>query len=550
MLTFSSVIVVILLLSRDTHGQICVELPKENVCKGLYNNTLFSTVQARSAADGKWDFYLTKLFPNCVAGSSNVIAFACLVLYRQCDGNRFVPGRMPCRDFCRQITTAECENVFEGNDHLFSTIFEPFDCSQYNETQMDCISYVSSEREDLVEQISRLNDVDRGDTNPPTPVSIDNCTLSKLQEGYFSEGERTFAKAWIAVWSTLCAISTVLTVITFCLDRSRFQYPWRPIIYLSISFTVLSVSYFLVLALGPKLIVRPLQNNFYVATRAEWEWAHAPCILTFTLLYYTQFASAMWWVVLTLCWFLAAGLKWGNEAIAQLAPFYHVLAWSVPLILTISLMAAKVIGGDDLTGACFVVRDHNSESFYGLLFGYILPMIVIVLVGCTFMVIGFLGIIRVRSHFIKGGEETGSLDKLIIRMGIFNIIYLIPAIIVIGCTIYELVDQVYWCPNLSESTYCSPCHRAASGVFITRILFSLVVGILSGMWIWSKKTLMSWKTAFGRCFKPVQGGSAGLDAGPTTTSLTEEDHQVVAAAQCDLDRKVSINVEMQSFSGQ
>ncbi|KAB0404595.1 hypothetical protein E2I00_017042, partial [Balaenoptera physalus] len=35
---------------------------------------------------------------------------------------------------------------------------------------------------------------------------------------------------------------------------------------------------------------------------------------------------SIWWVILSLTWFLAAGMKWGNEAIAGYAQYFHLAA--------------------------------------------------------------------------------------------------------------------------------------------------------------------------------------------------------------------------------
>ena len=51
------------------------------------------------------------------------------------------------------------------------------------------------------------------------------------------------------------------------------------------------------------------------------------CTLVFLLVYYFGMASSIWWVVLTFTWFLAAGLKWGNEAIAGYSQYFHLAAW-------------------------------------------------------------------------------------------------------------------------------------------------------------------------------------------------------------------------------
>ena len=492
-------------------GEQCQSVPSNTVCARLYNAT-FVTEEDRATADTNYDAYRLTLF-TCSPGKAQV--FACLTQFPQCTQGNLVPNRLPCRDFCSQVRQ-DCPDIFSvatsGNP-----IFDPFECSMYD--SINCVSHSSEEGRALVAQFVETP------TSAPVPrTELPNCTLRVVQEGYFREEERTFAKVWIALWSTLCFVSTVVTLLTFFLDRTRFQYPWRPIVYLALSFLLHSLSYFLALALGPKLILRPTDDDSVVKTKAEWEWLHAPCIITFSLLFYTSIASALWWVILTLCWFLAASLSWGTEAIAQLAPFYHVVAWSIPLILTIILLAAKVIGGDDLTGVCFVIRDHNQESFYGLFLGFILPMCLILICGVTFMVVGFLGIVRVRHHMHKEGEQTHSLDKLSIRMGIFNMIYLLPAIIVVACALYELIDQPAWCPALSEAE-CPGCHRPNVGVIATRIICSLVIGILSGAWIWSKKTALSWKKAFGRC----------LPRGETRTKETGLSSEQAIATAGDMD---------------
>lgn len=527
------------ILGPGAMGVQCQGIPSGTVCGLLYNATYFAQ-GGRAQRDSSYDAYKSSIF-ECSPGKAQV--FVCLTLYPQCAEGALVPNRRPCRDFCSQVRI-DCPNIFNLPGSTGS-LHEPFLCPQYN--LIDCISHQSEEGRELVARIVEIPTL--APTGNEEAIELDNCTARVVREGYFSEGERTFAKAWIALWSSLCFISTVVTLLTFFLDRTRFHYPWRPIVYLALSFLLHSLSYFLALALGPKLILRPTEDDSVVRTKAEWEWLHAPCIVTFALLFYTAIASALWWVILTLCWFLAASLSWGNEAIAQLAPFYHVVAWSIPLILTIVLLAAKVIGGDDLTGVCFVIRDHNEESFYGLLLGFILPMCLILICGVTFMVVGFIGIVRVRHYMHKEGEQTHSLDKLSIRMGIFNIIYLIPAIIVVGCALYELIDQPAWCPAVNEAE-CPGCHHANSAVVATRIICSLIIGILSGAWIWSKKTALSWKKAFGRCFprREAETKENGLSSQQTIASTGELDSMHVMSTQHVLAERGSFTFPMDQGS--
>ncbi|XP_075296625.1 LOW QUALITY PROTEIN: frizzled-9 [Opisthocomus hoazin] len=59
---------------------------------------------------------------------------------------------------------------------------------------------------------------------------------------YWSREDKDFAFIWMAVWSTLCFVSTAFTVLTFLLDPHRFQYPERPIIFLSMCYNVYSAA--------------------------------------------------------------------------------------------------------------------------------------------------------------------------------------------------------------------------------------------------------------------------------------------------------------------
>lgn len=78
------------------------------------------------------------------------------------------------------------------------------------------------------------------------------------------------------------------------------------------------------------------------------------CTLLFMVLYFFTMAGSVWWVILTITWFLAAVPKWGSEAIEKKALLFHACAWGVPGILTVSLLAMNKIEGDSVSGVCFV----------------------------------------------------------------------------------------------------------------------------------------------------------------------------------------------------
>ena len=62
-------------------------------------------------------------------------------------------------------------------------------------------------------------------------------------------------------------------------------------------------------------------------------------------LYFFLMAGSLWWVMLSLAWFLSAALKWGKEAISARSQIFHTVAWTVPSIQTIIMLVLKKVEG-------------------------------------------------------------------------------------------------------------------------------------------------------------------------------------------------------------
>ena len=318
------------------------------------------------------------------------------------------------------------------------------------------------------------------------------------------------------VWSALCCLSTTMTVLTFVIDTSRFKYPERPIIFLSMCYAIYSVAFMIRAVTGPEAISCDKGRDgreFLIQEGLESTW----CIIVFLLLYFFGMASSIWWVILTLTWFLAAGRKWGQEAIEALSSYFHLAAWAIPAILTIVILTMRRVDGDELTGMCYV----GNQDISALSLFVLVPLIVYLIVGTIFILAGFVALFRIRSNLKQdggGGPNIRKLEKLMAKIGVFSVLYTVPATCVIGCYFYERMNFANWQlearrrPCVSK-TEC-PLDRSIPTVevYMLKIFMSLVVGITSGMWIWSSKTLSSWKhfcSARFRRRKSTHGAGSG-----------------------------------------
>ncbi|XP_072746441.1 frizzled-7 [Anoplolepis gracilipes] len=333
---------------------------------------------------------------------------------------------------------------------------------------------------------------------------------------FFTERERKFSRVWVGTWASICAASCFFTFLTFLIDTDRFRYPERPIIFLSVCYLMVALVYVIGWAAGNSIACRepfppPMGIRIQMASTITQGTKHELCTVLFMVLYFFGMASSIWWVILTLTWFLAAGLKWGHEAIETNSQYFHLAAWAAPAVKTVTILAMGKVEGDILSGVCYVGL-WNVEALRGFV---LVPLCIYLILGTAFLLAGFVSLFRIRTVMKHDGTKTDKLEKLMIRIGIFSVLYIVPALIVIACLFYEQAyfDQWMLTWNMEmcsrpgpQSLYSLPCpvgertrdlgRRPEFEVFMIKYLMAMIVGITSSFWVWSKKTLTSWQQFF------------------------------------------------------
>ena len=349
--------------------------------------------------------------------------------------------------------------------------------------------------------------------------TVDNCGAPCAEDIFFSSDQIMFSRYWAGAWALLCVISTLFTLSSFLVDISRFQYPERPIIYLTLCYSCVGVGFLVGFFLGDSVSCSsaPNPNHNLVSERtiSQGSMQDWRCTLLFMVIYFFFMSASVWWVVLTLCWFLSASLKWGQEAIDVQSQWFHFVAWGQPAISTIVILILKSVEGDILTGVCFVgLWDMARMRLFVLA-----PLAAYLGLGCIFLVLGLFSLIKIRTVMKQDGSKTDKLEKLILRIGAFSVLFIVPQSVIIACLVYEQhyfpAWMVQWQRDLCRderlrAAWQMPCPETGSlahqvpapdfTVFMIKYLMVLILGIFSGFWFWTEKTLQTWAKFFRRCF--------------------------------------------------
>ncbi|KAG7257388.1 hypothetical protein CRUP_031416 [Coryphaenoides rupestris] len=249
------------------------------------------------------------------------------------------------------------------------------------------------------------------------------------QNMYFTPHEVEFAKSFIGVCSIVCLAATLFTFLTFLIDVKRFRYPERPIIFYAVCYSFVSLIYFVGFLLGDTAACSAAAGPGSPATVVLGSQQSKGCSLLFMLLYFFSTAGMVWWVILTITWFLAAGPKWSCEAIEKKAVWFHSAAWGIPGVLTVLLLALDKVEGDSLSGVCFVgLYDLTALRYFVLA-----PMCAGVLLGLTLLLAGIVSLNHVRRVIQHDERNRGKLKRFMIRIGVFSTLYLAPLLALLAC---------------------------------------------------------------------------------------------------------------------
>ncbi|KAK5969504.1 Frizzled class receptor 8a [Trichostrongylus colubriformis] len=310
------------------------------------------------------------------------------------------------------------------------------------------------------------------------------CEAPSLQ----GPGKKELISGWMGVWAFACFFLSAFTFLTFLIETDRFQYPERPIFMLVFCQLMVAVGFIIRVSAGHEQIA----CDAYKIKGID-DGNGSLCFVVFLLTYFFGMAACVWWIILSLSWVLAAASKWSSEAIASYSAHFHTVGWLLPAAQTIVVLVFNAIDGDPVSGMCYVGNtDVNHLRMFVL--G---PLIIYFSLGVLFLFVGFFNLWRIRNEVQKqhpGLCNASKLTNLMTKIGTFSVLYTLPALFVILSLIYEQHHRPLW----EQSITCTCANRKLSAddasfmLSMVKSFCMCVMGLTSGVWVCSRKTLNSW----------------------------------------------------------
>ncbi|XP_017021763.1 protein smoothened [Drosophila kikkawai] len=436
------------------------------------------------------DYYALRHVPKCWAA---IQPFLCAVFKPKCEtinGQEMV--YLPSYEMCR-ITLEPCRILYN------TTFFPKF--LRCNETlfPMKCTNGARGMKFNVTGQC--LSPLVSTDTAASYYPGIEGCGV-RCKDPLYTDDEHRQIHKLIGWAGSLCLLSNLFVVATFFIDwQNANKYPAVIVFYINLCFLIACVGWLLQFTSGSREdIVCRKDGTLRHSEPTAGE--NLSCIVIFVLVYYFLTAGMVWFVFLTYAWHWRA-MGHVQDRIDKKGSYFHLVAWSLPLVLTITTMAFSEVDGNSIVGICFVgYLNHPMRA--GLLLG---PLCGVILIGGYFITRGMVMLFGLK-HFandIKSTSASNKIHLIIMRMGVCALLTLVFILVAIACHVTEFRHAEAWAQSFRQFIICqissvfeekSSCrleHRPSVGVLQLHLLCLFSSGIVMSTWCWTPSSIETWK---------------------------------------------------------
>lgn len=383
-----------------------------------------------------------------------------------------MPDEVENKNFHQKISTTENYAIENSLNTLFDDDSDDHQIKSQSQTNFWWkLDWKLNQSQNIYNKVSTL-------LTCPTNFTLNEmgkCSWKCGTDANFSTHQKKIIETCILVFSVICFIFTLFSLITFWTESTRFNFPERPVLFLTLCYNLLSITFiFKIFYQKSTNIQIPLSDEFNSIKQTEIIEnlcaIDSQCLAYFIIVNYLIISASFWWLIFGICWYLSASLQWSPEALEKNAGLFHVIAWLAPIAFPTAALLFGNIEKVESIGMCSA-------------FGYTeYPALLLLLIGEVFVILSAKSLKRLEISW-----KNEKLAQVMSKIVFFGIIFVVPAIISMLLMIFDHDRAIK--PCLPGEICYQPEKRSIN---ITIIRYAcLFIGGISGSWVWSKKTCLS-----------------------------------------------------------
>ncbi|XP_062538998.1 frizzled-3 isoform X2 [Armigeres subalbatus] len=284
-------------------------------------------------------------------------------------------------------------------------------------------------------------------------------------DAMYNARQKETIEFWTLILSAACFIFTLMSLVTFWTKSTKFEYPDRPLLFMTLCYNLMGLCY-----LERTILHNPRKELIDLLEFRQDCNITSQCLAYYIIKNYLLISATTWWLIFGICWYLSTAKQWSCEALEKKSGLFHVMAWVVPFASPISALLRGNIQKFELTNFC------TAKGFTEI------PALILLLAGATLVLFALIALKRLKSTW----NQSETLSKVFARVLLFAIIYLIPALSAVICTFFERIENPID-PCLSTAA-CSPPPKFSLLPTLLKLILTLIGGSTTGIWLWTKNT--------------------------------------------------------------
>lgn len=253
------------------------------------------------------------------------------------------------------------------------------------------------------------------------------------------------------IYSSVSLTINLTLILTYLMDRSRFRYPLKAIVYMSICYLAISVLHIVGYLLEETIACDLDESNRILndtTTKSLAIGDKFTCKLSFVLVNFWTICSLLWFVMLSITFHLEMVFMWATEVFEKQNFLFNIVVLIFGSLHTLYAACKFELQGDPITGLCAINLDQQFANL-------ILPEIVLLIVGLLMFAITIGHFFKVKQLLRRKHIGIKEFESFVFKLLLFLLVYLIAYAAQFVIFYFEFYNFDLW----TKQWYKATCDR-------------------------------------------------------------------------------------------